>query len=60
MESIYLHGSEDVARAGITIAGAADQMSRAAGSIDESLSRFLRELEGLVSRLEAAMSDEKE
>ena len=48
MDSIYLHGSEDVRRAASQMSSAADQMSSAASSIDGTLSAFLRNLENLL------------
>ena len=54
METIHLIGAEDVARAGSTIASAADRMSQAAASIDETLTRFTRNMEEMISRAEAA------
>jgi methyl-accepting chemotaxis protein len=54
MEMIHLTGAEDVARAGSTIASAADRMSQAAGTIDDTLTRFTRNMEEMVSRAEAA------
>lgn len=53
-EYITLIGSEDVARAGRDMQSAASQMDNAAGAIEDSLSRFLRELESLVCQLENA------
>jgi hypothetical protein len=51
-ENIYLQGSEEVERAARTIDAAADGMQRAANQMDESLTRFLRDFDQMVSRLE--------
>jgi hypothetical protein len=51
-EHIYLHGSEDVQRAGHTIAAAASDIQRAANQMDESMTRFLLHFDQMVSRLE--------
>lgn len=53
METIYLAGAEDIQRAGNRMIAAADQMQRAASSIEDTLSRALNRFEELVSRLEA-------
>ena len=54
MDAIILVGAEDVRRAGHNMADAAEQMSRAALSIQESLSTHIRLMEDIVQRLEWA------
>jgi hypothetical protein len=53
-DSIHLIGAEDVARAGSTIASAAEDMRRTQGWLDESLQRSNNRFEELVERIEAA------
>ena len=53
-EFIHLVGAEDVTRAANTMSAAADQMSRAAASIESSNDMFLRRYEELVGRMETA------
>lgn len=51
---ITLLGAEDVSRAASSISTSAGEMRQAAGYIDESLTRFIRQFEELVERMEAA------
>lgn len=53
--SIYLHGSEDVQNAGYNMSSAAEQMQRAAASIEESLVRHQQYLDGFMLRFEEAV-----
>ncbi len=55
MENINLVGSEDVARAGSTISSAAETMTRAAGSVDDGLFRFMQVADLMIERLELVM-----
>jgi len=55
MENVYLIGSEDVSRAAQSMRSAADEMNRAAASIDGSLDRFQRFMDDWLQRLESAM-----
>ncbi len=57
-EYITLLGTEDVVRAGNRMSSAADTMSQAASSIDDTLERFLRRYEELVVRQEVAAAME--
>jgi hypothetical protein len=52
---VELIGAEQVRSAANTMVGAADQMSRAAGSIDESLRMHQRFLDDWLQRFEAAI-----
>lgn len=52
---ITLMGAEDVSRAGSRMASAAEQMSRAAGSIDDALQRHQQFLDDWLMRFEAVM-----
>jgi hypothetical protein len=52
MEHMNLMGSEDVLRAGHRMSSAAEDMNRAAASIDSTLHLFLERFERLVERLE--------
>ena len=52
---ITLMGAEDVTRAGHRMQSAADQMSRAASTIDEALFRHQRFLDEWLQRLETTM-----
>lgn len=52
MEHMNLMGSEDVRRGGANMIAAAEQIQRAAMSIDSSLEMFIRRFEDLVIRLE--------
>ena len=54
MEAVTLVGAEQVAEAGQTIRRAAEQMQLAAGQIDEAQTRYLRQFEELVERMEQA------
>ncbi len=45
MEMVYLNGSEQVANAGRNMQAAAQEMSRAAASISESVNLLVRKLE---------------
>lgn len=51
-DRVLLVGADDVARAGHSISAAGDQMQRAAGYIDESLSRHAARLEDVQLRAE--------
>ena len=53
MEYIQLGGTEQVQRAAREMAGAAERMEQTYGWLDETLRRFILDLEGLVCRLEA-------
>lgn len=55
MESVYLQGSEDVRRASATIASAASEMQRAAGSIEDALFRHRQFLDEWIGRFEAVV-----
>lgn len=55
MENIYLNGSEAVERAGYSITAAAEQMTRAASSMDHSLTQHQQFMEDWLSRFEAAV-----
>ena len=52
---VTLMGAEKVESAGYTMRSAAEQMQRAASSIDESLARHQRFLDDWLTRLEAAL-----
>lgn len=52
-EYIHLVGAEDVQRAGITMSQAADDMQRAASSIDFAVERLLQGLNEFACRMEA-------
>lgn len=52
--SVHLIGAEEVRAAGHRIATAAYEMSRAAASMDATLTLFLQRFEDLVVRIEAA------
>ena len=54
-DHITLMGSEDVSRAGHRMQSAAEQMSRAASTIDDALFRHQRFLDEWIQRLEAVM-----
>ena len=56
---ITLMGAEDVSRAGHRMQSAAEQMSRAAGTIDEALFRHQRFLDEWLQRLESALLEKK-
>lgn len=51
METMHLIGSEDVARAGRNIEGAAEQMSRAASAIEIALDFHARRIEDVEQRM---------
>ena len=53
METVYLHGAEDVKRAGVQIDNAAATFERVAGWITESLEKHAYTMRELVERLEA-------
>ncbi len=55
MESVYLVGSEDVQRAASTISSAAEDMRRAAASIEDSLHRHGLALDEHAGRIEEAV-----
>lgn len=59
-EYMTLLGAEDVRQAASTMRSAADDMQRAAMSIDESMQRALRQFEDCVLRLEALASQDKD
>ena len=54
---ITLMGSEDVSRAGRNMQSAAEQMSRAASSIEDSLFRHRQFLDDWIQRLESVMQE---
>ena len=54
MDTIHLIGAEAVQQAGNRISAAADRMSQAASSIDDSLTRFIRNMDELICRVENA------
>ena len=54
-EYMHLVGTEDVQRAGNVIAGAADNMYRAASNMDEALTRHGRFLDDWLIRLEEVL-----
>ncbi len=56
METIHLHGSEDVSRAGHNMRSAAEDMQRAAANIDHSLMIFQRFLDDWLQRFEATLT----
>ncbi len=56
METIYLRGAEDVERAGRNVQSAADQMQRAAATIQETLTNFQYQVEQWFDRLEALLA----
>jgi ABC-type transporter Mla subunit MlaD len=58
MESIYLHGSEQVKDAGNSISRAADTINQAAMNLEGTLDRFLNRFEQLVERIESALETE--
>ena len=58
-EYVTLMGAEQVQSAGIRMAHAAEEMQRAASSIDESLRRHQQFLYEWLQRLEAIMSEAK-
>lgn len=51
MDSIYLMGSEDVRLAASEMTRAADTMRRAAGDIDEILTRFMEQFRETIQAL---------
>jgi len=51
VNTMHLIGSEDVARAGHNIAGAAEQMQRAASTMDMAIERLIRHLEEHANRV---------
>jgi hypothetical protein len=55
VNSMYLQGSEEVSRAGYTIQGAAETMTRAASTNDEAAARLVRALENHGYMLSALM-----
>jgi hypothetical protein len=56
VDSIYLHGSEDVSRAASSMSRAADEMQRAASNMAEVLERQQRFLDDWLMRFDAALS----
>lgn len=52
---VYLHGSEDVSRAGHSMAHAAEAISRAAAQIAESVSQYQRISEEMSMQLAAVV-----
>lgn len=54
MENIYLVGSEDVRKAARQIQAAAEEMSRAANSIDAAFERHQRFIDDWLDRFAAA------
>jgi hypothetical protein len=59
MDSIYLHGSEQVQSAASRMASAADDMQRAANIISEAATRIEYALREHAERIEAAMAGVK-
>jgi hypothetical protein len=57
MNSLYLDGAQDVARAGQTIHSAASTMSSAAASIDNSMSRAAMSIDGSLAAMRLHMDD---
>ena len=55
METIYLAGSEDIARAGSSMRSAAEDMRSAASSIQNSLELHQRFLDDWLQRLEVTI-----
>lgn len=53
MDSIYLMGSEDVRQAASEMTRAADTMRRAAGDINETLTRFMEEFREAIQMLDS-------
>lgn len=63
MQSMTLLGAEEVAQAGRSMRGAADEMSRAAANIDNSVSRLIRAMDDALQRYEQKqkrVADERE
>lgn len=58
MDSVYLHGSEDVSRAASQMASAASSMQSAASSIASSLEQNQRFLDDWLQRLEAVLEQQ--
>ncbi len=58
MESIYLMGSEDVRSAANTMRSAAEEMSRAANYINESLTQQQRFMDDWLQRLQSVMEQQ--
>jgi len=59
MESIYLHGSEQVQNAACNMQSAAQEMKRAAESISRAFEKHQRFLDDWLARLETAITDAK-
>lgn len=57
MQSIHLHGAEDVSRAASSMRSAADEMSRAASSINHALEQHQYFLNDWLSRLDGVLTD---
>ena len=57
---VTLMGSEDVARAGRTIAGAAEDMVRAASTIDSAVYNMQRINEEFLTRLDDILHQDRE
>lgn len=56
MNTVHLIGSEEVSRAGHNISGAAETISRAASSFDNTAEHLREHLEEHAQRIEAAMA----
>jgi hypothetical protein len=59
MDSIHLHGAEDVRSAASTMRSAAETISSAASSIDCALDRHHRFLDDWLQRLELALDEDR-
>lgn len=60
MQTIYLMGAENVARAGHQLAAAASEMSRAAASMEETLHRHRQMMDDWLNRLEQILKEAHE
>jgi uncharacterized protein YhaN len=56
MDSIYLHGSEDVRSAASSMRSAADEMQRASSNLVAGLEQHQRFMDDWLSRFEAALN----
>lgn len=56
-ESVHLIGAEEVARAASRMQAAAEDMKRAAMSIDGTAENFIRQIRELVERVEVVNSE---
>ena len=59
MESMYLHGAEDVAQAGRNVAGGAEVIRSAVSNLEDITSRHQRFMDDWLDRLESILEADR-